>query len=120
MISEPTLSCVAGLGLEPVDEIDHVEETAAGAGANAASRNGNGQVGLAGHEAVDLDDVGALDLDRFDFRILCDEVLALGDLVAAALVLGSNRLAGLFIDELLAQAIAGGLIDLPECNALGG
>src|SRR6202011_2066403 len=46
MISEPTLSCVAGLGLEPVDELDHIVETAAGAGANAASRNGDGQVGL--------------------------------------------------------------------------
>jgi hypothetical protein len=31
-----------------------------------------------------------------------DEVLALGDLVAAAFVFRSNRLAGLFIDELLA------------------
>jgi hypothetical protein len=53
MISEPTLSCVAGLGLEPVDEIDHIVETAAGAGANAASRNGNGQVGLASASPTD-------------------------------------------------------------------
>jgi hypothetical protein len=37
-------------------------------------------------------------------------VLALGDLVAAAFVLGGDRLAGLFIDELLAQSIAGGLL----------
>jgi hypothetical protein len=33
-------------------------------------------------------------------------------------VLGGDRLAGLFIDELLAQAIAGGLGDLPEGDAL--
>src|SRR5207245_56013 len=46
-------------------------------------------------------------------------VLALGDLVAAAFVLGGDRLAGLFIDELLAQAIAGGLVDLPQGDALG-
>jgi hypothetical protein len=43
--------------------------------------------------------MGALDLDRFQLRILYDEILALGDLVAAAFVLGGNRLAGLFIDE---------------------
>ena len=30
-----------------------------------------------------------------------------------------DRLEGLFIDELLAQAIAGGLVDLPEGDALG-
>ena len=64
------------------------------------------------HKSVDLDGVGALDLDRFELRILNDEVLALGHLVAAAFVLGGDRLAGLFIDELLAQAIAGGLVDL--------
>src|SRR5262245_8450969 len=71
------------------------------------------------HNAVDLDGVGALDLDRFELRILNDEVLALGHLVAAAFVRGGDRLAGLFIDELLAQAIAGGLVDLSEGDALG-
>jgi hypothetical protein len=34
-------------------------------------------------------------------------------------VFGANRRAGLFIDELLTQAIAGGLVDLPESDALG-
>src|SRR5229473_2236153 len=71
------------------------------------------------HKAVDLDGVGALDLDRFELRILDDEVLALGDLVAAAFVLGGDRRAGLLIDELLAQPIAGGLVDLPKRDALG-
>jgi hypothetical protein len=63
--------------------------------------------------------VGALDLDRFELRVLNDEVLALGHLVTTGFVLGSDRLAGLFIDELLAQAIAGGLVDLSEGDALG-
>jgi hypothetical protein len=31
-----------------------------------------------------------------------------------------DRLAGLFIDELLAQAVAGGFVDLAECDPLGG
>jgi hypothetical protein len=53
MIGEPTLSCVAGLGLDPVDEIDHVVEPAAGAGADAASGDGNGQMGLAGAGPTD-------------------------------------------------------------------
>ena len=48
MIGEPTLPSVASLGLEPVDEIDHVVEPAAGAGADAASGDGDRKVGLAG------------------------------------------------------------------------
>src|SRR5437660_9868205 len=47
------------------------------------------------HKAVDLNGVSALDLNRVQLRILEDEVLALGDLVAAAFVLRGNRLAGL-------------------------
>jgi hypothetical protein len=39
------------------------------------------------------------------------QVLPLGELVAAALVLGVDRLAGFLIDELLTQPIAGGLVD---------
>jgi hypothetical protein len=42
MIGEPPLPSVASLGLEPVDEIDHVVEPAAGAVADAASGDGNG------------------------------------------------------------------------------
>src|SRR6266516_4842088 len=58
-------------------------------------------------------------LARFELGLLHDEVLALGDLVAAAFVFGGDRLAGLFIDELLAQTIAGGLVDLPQRDTLG-
>src|ERR1700738_3020198 len=48
MIGEPSLASIAGLGLEPIDKIDHVVEPAAGAAADAASGNGDGQMGLAG------------------------------------------------------------------------
>ena len=43
--------------------------------------------------------MGALDLDGFEFLVLDDQVLALGDLVAAALVLGADRLTGFLIDR---------------------
>jgi hypothetical protein len=44
------------------------------------------------HQAVDLDGVGAFDLDCSELGIIDNEVLALGDLVAAAFVLGGDRL----------------------------
>src|ERR1700688_1897013 len=46
VIGKPALPAITGLGLEPVDEIDDVVEPAAGAAADAASGNGDGQVGL--------------------------------------------------------------------------
>src|SRR5271166_6163279 len=74
-----------------------------------------------GHEQTTRPRQGrVLDLDRFQLRIIDQEVLALGDLVAAPFVFRGDRLAGFFIDELLAQAIAGGLVDLMECDALRG
>jgi hypothetical protein len=39
MFGEPALSSVAGLGLEPVDDIDDVVEATAGTIADTASRN---------------------------------------------------------------------------------
>src|SRR5438132_5803187 len=48
MIGESALPTVAGLSLEPVDEIDHVVEPTAGAGADAASGDGDGEMRLAG------------------------------------------------------------------------
>ena len=48
VIGEPALPAVAGLGFEPIDEIDDIVEPTARAGANAASRNGDGEMGLAG------------------------------------------------------------------------
>ena len=38
---------------------------------------------LARHETVDLDHVAALDLDALEFLVLDDQMLPLGDLVAA-------------------------------------
>src|SRR5438309_1767316 len=72
------------------------------------------------HKTVDIDHVGALDLDGFKFLVRDDQILPLGDLVAAALALGIDRLAGFLIDELLTQPIAGRLVDLPEGDALCG
>ena len=37
VVGEPALPAVAGLGLEPVDEIDHVVEPSANTGSDAAS-----------------------------------------------------------------------------------
>ena len=48
MIGDPALPTVAGLGFEPIDEIDDIVEPATGAGADAASRDGDGEMRLAG------------------------------------------------------------------------
>ena len=45
MFGEPALPTVAGLGLEPVDEVDDVVKAPSGAIADTASRNGDGQLG---------------------------------------------------------------------------
>jgi hypothetical protein len=75
MIGEPTLPAITGLGLEPVDEIDHVVESAAGAAADAASGNGDGEMGLA----------GAGPADQHGIALLCDEAAA-GEVVDERLV----------------------------------
>ena len=48
MLSYPALPPIAGLGLEPVNEVDHVVEPAARARSDTASGNGDGEVALAG------------------------------------------------------------------------
>jgi hypothetical protein len=48
MIGDPALPTVAGLGFEPIDEIDDIVEPATGAGADAASRDGDGEMRFAG------------------------------------------------------------------------
>ena len=55
IVGEPSLAAGATFGLEPVDEIDGVEEAAARAGADAASRDGDGQMRLAGAGSADQD-----------------------------------------------------------------
>src|SRR4051794_26931882 len=60
MIGETALPSVAGLSLEPVDEIDHVVEPAAGTAADAASGDGDGKMGLAGAGPADQHGVALL------------------------------------------------------------
>ena len=60
MIGETALASITGLGLEPVDEIDHVVEPAARAAADAASDDGDGKMGLAGAGSADQDDIALL------------------------------------------------------------
>ena len=48
MIGKPTLAGVAGLGLEPIDEIDDIVEPATSARSDAASSDGDCKMCLAG------------------------------------------------------------------------
>ena len=86
------------------DVVGRVEETLVDIGAR--------------HETVDVDRVAAGDLDRLQLLILHEEILALADLVAAGLVVRLDGFAGLLVDELLAQPVAGLAVDLPERNSL--
>src|SRR6185437_16615302 len=72
------------------------------------------------HEAVDVDRVAALDRDRVEFFVLDLQVDALVDLVAPPLVFRIDRLLCLVVDQLLAKAMAGLLVDLPEGDPLAG
>ena len=49
-----------GLGLELVDEVDDVEEAAAGAAADAGAGDADGEMGLAGAGAADQHEVALL------------------------------------------------------------
>src|ERR1700704_5971995 len=60
VVGEPALAAGASFGLEPVDEIDHVVEPAAGTATDAASGNGDGQMGLAGTGPADQHGVALL------------------------------------------------------------
>src|SRR6185437_6575926 len=70
------------------------------------------------HEAVDVDRMAALDRDRVELLVLDLQVDALVDLVAPPLVVGIDRLPRLVVDQLLAEAVAGLLVDLPESDPL--
>jgi hypothetical protein len=60
MIGDPALPTVAGLGFEPIDEIDDIVEPATGAGADAASRDGDGEMRFAGSGSADQHDIALL------------------------------------------------------------
>ena len=62
VVGEPALAAGAGLGLEPVDEIDHVVEPAAGAGSDAASGNGDGKMRLASAGPANQHGIGAAEV----------------------------------------------------------
>jgi hypothetical protein len=64
----------ASLGLEPVDEIDHIVEPAAGAGSDAASGDGDRKVDLAGAGPADQHGIALLG-DEFAAGKLVDESL---------------------------------------------
>ena len=70
MLGKPSLPSIAGLGLEAVDEVDHVEEAAAGTRSDAASCDGNGQVGFACAGAADQHDVALLGDEAAASKIL--------------------------------------------------
>ena len=60
MLGDTTLPAVAGLDLEPVDEVDHVVEATTGARPDAASGDGDGHVCFAGAGTADQDGVTLL------------------------------------------------------------
>jgi hypothetical protein len=62
--------------------------------------------------------MAALDRDGVDLFVFDLQVDALVDFVPAPLVAGIDRLAGLLVDQLLAEAVPGLLIDLAEGDTL--
>ena len=60
MVRDSTLPAIASLGFQPVDEVDDVEEAAAGTVTDAAAGNGDGQMRLSGPGAADQDGVTLL------------------------------------------------------------
>src|SRR5436190_19834014 len=60
VIGDPALPSITGLGLEPIDEIDHVVEPAAGAAADAASGDRDGKMGLTSTGPADQHGVALL------------------------------------------------------------
>ena len=72
------------------------------------------------HKAINVDRVGALDLDRLQLLIFDEEELAFADLVAPGLIGAVDRFAGLLIDKLLAQPVAGLAVDLAKRNPFRG
>ncbi|MCS3929300.1 hypothetical protein M2175_004331 [Bradyrhizobium elkanii] len=90
MLGEPSLPSVAGLGLEAIDEVDYVEEAAAGTGSDAASGDGNGQVGFACAGAANQHDVALLGDEAAASKII-DESLMRKRRQSPSMVLSSVR-----------------------------
>jgi hypothetical protein len=73
-----------------------------------------------GHETVDVDGVVAFDLDGFQLFLFDLDIFALFQLVAAALLIAFDDIAGLGIDHLLLQPVAGFLVDHVESGFFDG
>jgi hypothetical protein len=56
--------------------------------------------------------------NRFDLFVFYRQIDAFLDLIPPSLVGGVNDVPGLLIDELLPEAVAGFLVDLPEGDSL--
>src|SRR5215831_2807968 len=85
IIGKPCLAACTTLGLELIDEIDGGEEATARSSADAASRDGDGQMRLARSGSTDQDNIALLGDECsagevahqgfIDWRVLEDEVL---------------------------------------------
>src|SRR5258705_589675 len=75
MLGNTALPSVAGLDLQAVDEVDHVVEAPASAGSNAASGNGDGQMGLAGAGAADQNSIALLGDEAPAGVIICQRLI---------------------------------------------
>ncbi len=73
---------------------------------------------LARHEAVDVDRVVALDLHRLQLLRLDLDIFALGELVAATLLVAFDDVAGFRVDHLLLQPVASLAVDHVEACLL--
>ena len=71
------------------------------------------------HEAVDVDGVVALDLDGVEFLRLDLDIFAFAELIAAGLLVALDHVAGLGVDHLLLQPVAGLLVDHVEAGLFG-
>jgi len=68
------------------------------------------------HKAVDVDGMVAFDMDRFQLFPLDLDIFALFQLIAAAFLIGFDDIAGLGIDHLLLQPVAGFPVDHVEAG----
>ncbi len=93
MIGEPTFSSVAILSLEPIDEIDHVVEPTASAGTDAASRDRDGKMCLAGAGTADQHGIALLSDEATSGKVVDERLIDRGALELEAVeVLGERQL----------------------------
>src|SRR5437868_2595704 len=71
------------------------------------------------HKTVDVDGVVALDLNRLEFLLFDLDIFAFSKFIAARLLLALHDIAGLGIDHLLLEPVAGFLVDQVEAGLLG-